>query len=231
VFFAVLLAAAAVRSRGSRAVMTRSRDAELTLIIDAGHGGADGGAVSPGGTVESEVNLAIAKKAEAVAAFLGIRAVMTRSSSDIAYSAKATTLRKMKAEDQKARLALITSTPNAVMLSVHQNTFPSPGPYGVQVLYAPTEGSEEWGKNMQLLFANALDVNNRRAAVLIPDSILLMNHIDCPALLVECGFLSNANDEKKLLDDAYRTKLAVILVAGFLREAPGLRAVREAQKG
>jgi N-acetylmuramoyl-L-alanine amidase len=186
----------------------------LTLIIDAGHGGEDGGAVSPNGLVESGVNLDIALRLERLIALFGAPCVMTRDSEEIAYTAETTRARKV--EDQKRRLKLIRDTENAVFLSIHQNKYTSGNPFGAQVLYAPTRGSEELGKDVQNLLTATLEDGNRRAAARIQSEIYLMNNIDCPAVLVECAFLSNAREEALLQTESYRLKLAVILAAGYL---------------
>ncbi|MDR0916832.1 MAG: N-acetylmuramoyl-L-alanine amidase [Oscillospiraceae bacterium] len=220
----VVTAVRGVRHRDSVAASsTNYWSGGLTLIIDAGHGGADGGAVSITGVPESEFNMDIAKRAELIAAFFGVNTVMTRYSDDLAYSETSTTLRKMKSEDQQRRLALINGTERAVLLSIHQNTYPSSGPHGAQVLYAPTERSAEWGKTMQELLTATLDPTNTRAAIRIQDTILLMNHIKCPAILVECGFLSNVREEALLRTDAYRLKVAATLIAGYLQSINNLQ--------
>jgi N-acetylmuramoyl-L-alanine amidase len=201
-----------------------------TLIIDAGHGGDDGGAVSKNGTVESELNLDIAQRVDALAAFFGVRAVMTRETREIEYSEAATTLRARKTEDQKARLALINATPNAVLISIHQNKYPQPGPFGAQVLYAPTEGSEAFGRVMQEMLVASLPAGNRRAAVRVQETIYLMNNISCPALLVECGFLSNPAEEALLNTERYRLRLAAVIAAGYLQERETLAGIYTARE-
>lgn len=128
-----------------------------TVIVDAGHGGADGGAVSPSGLLESSVNLDIARRLELILAFFGTDVVMTRTEQTLIYSEKATTIRAKKVEDQKRRLTLINSTPNAVLISIHQNNFPDGGPFGAQVLYAPTDGSKAFAECMQQLLITALN--------------------------------------------------------------------------
>lgn len=198
---------------------------ELTLIIDAGHGGDDGGAVSPGGMLESTINLAVAERIDYLAAFFGVKTVMTRQSHEIAYSQAASTIRERKAEDQHARLELINSTSNAVFLSIHQNEFTSPEPFGGQALYAGTKGSEEFGKKLQVLLVEHLIEGNRRSAERIQETILLMNNIECPAVLVECAFLSNPTEESLLQTDTYRTKIATVLTAGYLQNREALGAV------
>lgn len=185
------------------------------LIIDAGHGGEDGGAVSVTGEYESDINLAISQKLDLLAAFLGQRTVMTRESDDISYPDGANTTRARKVADQKNRVSLINSTQNAVLISIHQNKFSTSAPFGTQVFFAPTDKSEQFAVHMQELFVSQIDPQNRRTAVKIPKSIYLMNSIDCPAILIECGFLSNGNEARLLCDPSYQTKLAAVISGGF----------------
>ena len=219
VFFIVL------RSGGARNVFNPYSDNGLVLIIDAGHGGDDSGAVSPGGMYESDVNLAVAERMEYIAAFFGVQTVMTRRTPEIEYSQASTTIRERKTEDQHTRLDLLRSIPNAVFLSIHQNEFSSPEPFGGQALYAGTTGSEELGKALQELMVTHLIPGNRRNAERISETIFLMNNIDCPAVLVECAFLSNAAEEALLETDSYRTKIATVITAGFLQKRAALESV------
>ncbi|MDR2615930.1 MAG: N-acetylmuramoyl-L-alanine amidase, partial [Oscillospiraceae bacterium] len=202
-----------------------SREPSLTLVIDAGHGGEDGGAVSPRGLRESAVNLDVARRLDYLAAFFGVKTVMTRESEEILYSDAAVTTRARKAEDQNSRLAMIRSTPNAVLISVHQNNYTDSAPFGAQAFYAPTEGSRELAELLQESLIASLDTTNRRAAEKIQDTILLMNSVDCPAVLVECAFLSNPREEELLHTDGYRLKLAAVIAAGVLRGRGELGAI------
>jgi N-acetylmuramoyl-L-alanine amidase len=202
--------------REDTALKTSAGQSALTVIVDAGHGGADGGAVSLSGVEESAINLDIAARLDTILGFFGTRVIMTRTTEELDYSGNADTIREKKVEDQKRRLNLINTTENAVLLSIHQNTFPTGGPFGAQVLYAPTTGSKDFAVIMQQLLKSALNSQSRRTAAQAPDSILLMNHITCPALLIECGFLSNGAEEKLLMTDAYRLKVAAVIAAGYL---------------
>lgn len=188
-----------------------------TLIIDAGHGGMDGGASTSGGLLESDVNLAIAEKLEALAKIFGIETVMTRESSELDYPETANTVKKKKAWDQTTRVELIESVQDGVLISIHQNTYPDPRPNGAQVLYAKTDGSQELGELTHANLIEGLDRENRRVAAPISDTIYLMKSISCPAVLVECGFLTNAAEAEKLSSDGYKTKLAVILLSSFMQ--------------
>ena len=187
-----------------------------TLVIDPGHGGADGGAVSISGARESEINLAVALRAEQIASFFGAAVVMTRTSEEIQYPDDAVTIREKKVFDQKRRVDIVRTAYDPVLLSIHQNTYQTQQPSGAVALYSSAPGSRELAEYLQSLLVSGLDPQNTRAAALISDKIYLMKNVECPAVLVECGFLSNSREEALLMTDGYRLKLAVVLVGGFL---------------
>lgn len=186
------------------------------LIIDAGHGGLDGGASSSDGMLESTINLAVARKLEFLSHLFGVKSVMTRTTDELDYPDSAKTVREKKNWDQKTRAELISSIPNAVLISIHQNTYPDPRPHGSQVLYGKVHGSQELGELTHNLLIEILNPENRRVAEPISDKIYLMRKAQCPAILVECGFLSNAQESALLADDEYQTKLAMVLLASYL---------------
>ena len=192
-----------------------SKAQEPLLIIDPGHGGKDGGAVGADGSKESEINLAVAIKMEALCGFLGVESVMTRDSESLDYPKSATTIRAKKIADQKARIELINSTPNAVLISVHQNTYPSAKPSGGQALYGKAEGSQALAELIQSNITLSIDADNTRAAAKISDDIYLMKKAECPAVLVECGFMSNPTELELLKTEEYQAKLAAVFVASY----------------
>lgn len=198
-----------------------SAEPQYTMVIDAGHGGEDGGAVAANGTLESEINLDIALRLKALADFWGVSCVMTREESAIEYPAGAETLSQMKKADQNARLALIASTPGAVLVSIHQNYYPSEKPCGIQVFYGTVEGSQSLAEAMQGNLTAQLCPDNRRVAAPIDSGIYLMRKADCPAVLVECGFLSNPVERSKLEDPTYRGELAAVMLASYLQYTKG----------
>ena len=205
-----------VRVESSESASGGAKKPLPTLIIDAGHGGLDGGAVSDSGVRESEINLDIAKKLDLLMGFLGARTVMTRDSEDIIYSESSNSIRKKKIEDMKCRVNLVNAMENAVLISIHQDKYPSGGPSGAQTLYARTDGSKALAENMQRVLISALNPGNCRTAAPIPGSIYLMNNVTCPALLIECGFLSNQEEEALLATPEYRLKIAATIAAGYL---------------
>lgn len=199
-----------------------STEAVQVLIIDAGHGGDDGGAVAPNGTLESEINLDIALRLETLADFWGVTTVMTRTESSIAYPAEAETLSAKKKADQHARLDLIHKTPGAILISIHQNNYPSSSPWGIQVFYGAVAGSDHLASITQTNLTDQLSPENRRVASSIDSGIFLMREANCPAILVECGFLSNAEELAKLESETYRTELAAVMLASYLQYTKGL---------
>lgn len=191
------------------------------LVIDAGHGGADGGAVAADGTLESDINLDIALRLEALAGFWGVETVLTRSGPDIDYPESAVTLSAMKKADQNARVALINDTPGAVLLSIHQNNYPASSPWGIQVFYGTASDSDAFAAIMQENLTGQLCPENRRVAEPIDEGIYLMRRAQCRAVLVECGFLSNPGDLEKLETAGYRTELAAVMLASYLQYIRG----------
>lgn len=194
---------------------------EPVLIIDAGHGGEDGGAVAPDGTLESDLNLDIALRLEALASFWGMESVMTRSTAAITYPADADTLSAKKKADQNARVEQINSVPDGVLLSIHQNFYPAQAPWGIQVFYGAEPESDILAAQMQENLTAQLCPENRRIAEPIDDGIYLMRRAECRAILVECGFLSNPSDLGKLTTESYRTELAAVMLATYLQYIRG----------
>lgn len=191
-------------------------DTERVLIINAGHGGEDGGAVAADGTIEAELNLQIAKRLELLSVFFGVETVMTRTGPDIDYPENAKTTRARKASDQKARIELINGTPNGVLISIHQNKYSSAGPSGAQAFYTKSEESRELAQRVQTLFSAMPEGASNRVAMPVADSIFLMNHAKCTAVLAECGFISNGKELSLLKSEQHQKRLAAVLSAAYL---------------
>lgn len=196
--------------------MSLSPASAYTLIIDAGHGGEDGGAVSVTGVPESQINLAIACKLEDILALYGTASHMLRREDISLHDENASTLREKKVSDLHNRVSAIQQTDHPILLSLHQNSYPDPRFRGAQVFYAPTSGSKELAQHMQRSLRQYLDAENTREAKQIPETVYLMNHISCPAVLVECGFLTNPQEESLLRQDGYQRKLACVLSCAVL---------------
>lgn len=218
----VALLAVFLLSPAAGYIQTSGEPTMQTLVIDAGHGGEDGGAVAANGTLESEINLDIALRLESLAGFWGIPVVMTRNTPEIEYPDSAETLSAKKKADQNARIELIQNTPGAVLISIHQNYYPSAAPWGIQVFYGVVSGSEQFAEIAQGNLTEQLAPDNRRLASAIDKSIYLMRKVKCPAILVECGFLSNASELEKLETETYRTELAAVLLASYQEYTEGI---------
>ena len=177
--------------------------ASPVVVVDAGHGGEDGGAVAADGTVESGLNLAIARR---------VRDLLTAI-----YDPGSATLREKKVSDLHNRVALVNELPGAVLLSIHQNSLPSsPSTRGAQVFWNRQEGAEELASSIQEALNGAVNAGHEKKAAQVPSSVYLMKEITAPGVLVECGFLSNAAETEQLKDPAYQTKLAAAIAAGVL---------------
>jgi len=190
------------------------------LVIDPGHGGRDGGAISAAGAKESDINLAICLKMCAIADFVGVNHIETRTEDtdgypDGDYSEHDNLLR---------RAEMANSAENAVLISVHQNKYPSELIRGAEVMYAKTQGSEELGLSAQDNLVRLLDKENRRVARPAPEELLLTSSVNCPAILVECGFMSNPDEADNLSTSGYQLKIAAILISTYMNYCSGQAA-------
>lgn len=187
-----------------------------TLVIDPGHGGEDGGAVSVTGQKESELNLAIALRLDQLMGFYGVRTVLTRETDTSIHDETAVTLREKKVSDLHNRVAMIGALDGATLISIHQNSYTSPRYRGAQVFYNDPVLALPLARQMQEDLRTALDPDNQRQAKQIPASVYLMNHVACRAVLVECGFLSHPEEELLLRQAGYQQKLAMALAAAYI---------------
>lgn len=189
----------------------------IVYVLDAGHGGEDGGAVSADGVKESGINLDVTRRLDALLRFLGKETVLTRSEDVSIYSKDAKTLRQKKVSDLKNRVALVNGTPHAVLVSIHQNSLPSsPRVHGAQTFYGPAEQSAVLAHSIQTALNHCVNISAEKEEKPIPKTVYLMKHVACPSLLVECGFLSNADETARLLQPEHQTRLATAVAAGLL---------------
>lgn len=214
----VVLACAVLTSRAV-GLLARTASAELpallpTVVVDPGHGGEDGGAVSPGGVKESDLNLETSLRLRDLLDFVGIPTVMTRRTDLSIFSPEARTVSEKKISDLKNRVRLVEQTPNALLISIHQNMFSQSKYRGAQVFYRDSSGSRTLAETIQELLRRSLDPGNHRKAK-ENQTAYLLTHIHCTAVLVECGFLSNPEEEALLQTAAYQKKLAAVVCAGL----------------
>ena len=189
-----------------------------TVVIDPGHGGEDGGAVSPGGVQESHINLAVSKQLRDLLRFAGVPTAMTREEDVTICDEGLGTIRARKASDIRNRVAIVNGTENAVLLSIHQNSLPSSTvTHGAQVFWNQQEGAKELAEAIQTSLNGSINVGNEKHTKQIPPTVYLMNHVTVPAVLVECGFLTNQEETRRLQDETYQRTLAISIAAGYLR--------------
>ena len=192
---------------------------EPCLIIDAGHGGEDGGATSCTGKLESGYNLEIALRLDDLFHLLGYETVMIRNT-DTAIYTKGGTIAQKKVSDLKERVRIVNSADGALLVSIHQNYFSNEKYSGPQVFYADNPESEQLAKMLQSqLVASLCPGNSRREKK--STGVYLMDHIRCTGVLVECGFLSNAQEEALLRKAEYQKKLVCVIaatVSGYLAD-------------
>ncbi len=187
-------------------------------VLDAGHGGEDGGAVSCGGIRESDINLAVTLRLDTLLHFLGRQTVRTREADISIHAPDAETLRQKKTSDLKNRVSLVNGTPGAVLISIHQNSLPSvPSVHGAQVFFGTAAGGEELALSIQEALNQSVNPKNEKQAKKIDPSIYLMKNVTCPAVLVECGFLSNAAEAEQLLQPEHQKRIAAAIAAGILK--------------
>ena len=203
--------------RPATPVLAQVRLPERQLVLDAGHGGEDGGAVSLTGVSESNINLAVVLRLDQLLGFYGVPSILLRDRDISIYDSGCETLRQKKVSDLHNRVAAIENTENAVLISIHQNIFSNSAYHGAQAFFRAGEESKALAELIQSALREGVDPENKRTPTKIPDSVYLMKHITCPAVLVECGFLSNPAEEKKLRSADYQTQLALCIVSAWLR--------------
>ena len=183
------------------------------IIIDAGHGGVDGGATSCTGVLESELNLEIALRLDDLLHLFGYRTLMIRRDNISVYT-EGETIAQKKISDLKERVRIVNCTDNALLISIHQNTFSDNRYGGAQVFYADTEGSKELAHMLQQALVSAVNIGSKRVSKKA-DGVYLMKQIEKTGVLIECGFLSNPEEEALLRSDIYQKKLCCVICSAI----------------
>lgn len=184
------------------------------------HGGFDGGAVADDGTAEQDINLAIVRKCEAFAGMFGIHTMLTRTDGNsIGYDAEKS-IRANKVADIHAREQMVTQVANPIFLSVHLNKFTDSAYSGAQVFWSKNNPEGQLlAQHIQAAFTTGLSPKKERIAKQAAEEIYLMKHLTCPAVIVECGFLSNPQEAQLLKQDTYQKRLALCIIDGYLQYA------------
>ncbi len=188
-----------------------------TVIIDAGHGGMDAGAIAADGTEEKHLNLQYAETLAALLREAGVRVIMTRTEDALVLSAGDDVKGQRKKRDLANRLAVGEQNPDAIFVSIHMNSYPAEKYSGFQVYYSPNHpDSRRLATMMQDRVRQKLQPSNHRTVKAATSSIFLLHHLQSPAVLVECGFLSNEQEAAKLLQEDYRKELCFLLFCAIM---------------
>lgn len=181
---------------------------DILVIIDAGHGEPDGGAVAKDGTKESDLNLSVAQKLYTYLTDSGIGCVMTRENVN-GLGSTGKTIHQKKVYDTRNRVDIARKYSNAILVSIHMNTFTSESVSGMQVFYKKNSCV---AKSIANEIQNCLNIkfqsDNPKDIKAIPSNIYLFNNIDNDSILVECGFLTNSNDLNNLKNEQYQSEIA-----------------------
>lgn len=211
----IFLAVAAWTAGHSYQAITTNASVEFlgdslpVIIIDPGHGGFDGGATSEDGLIEKDINLAISQKLYDLFKMNGFQVILTRDTDKDLSDEGLTTIRQRKNSDIHNRLALANSYSDTILLSIHQNKFMRSKYWGAQVFYGPQNPeSQKFGEIMQRTLIEMVQPENTRQYKPCEESVYLIHNAPMPALLVECGFLSNPEEAQKLNQDSYQKKLS-----------------------
>ncbi len=188
------------------------------IIIDAGHGGFDSGTISVNGTLEKDINLAVAKKLAKYFDLNSISYIMTRTEDISTCSKDDERIVNKKVSDIKNRFKIIEDNPEAIFLSIHQNHYSEEYCNGAQVFYSKNNPeSEKLAECLQSSFHNMLQPYNNRLIKPTGTEIYLLYHANSVAVMAECGFLSNQKEADNLINEEYQNKVAFTLFCGILK--------------
>ena len=186
------------------------------IIIDAGHGGEDGGAQA-GDVLEKDINLSIAMKLADLLRLSGCHVAEVRHSDAAVYSGDADTLREKKVSDLNNRVRMFNSDENNLVISIHQNKFDSSKYSGTQIFYSGNHpGSRDLAESIRTAVVMLLQHDNTRELKQGGEDIFILKNTTVPAVIVECGFLSNDAERAKLTDESYQKQLAYAIAMGVL---------------
>ena len=189
---------------------------EITVVIDAGHGGEDGGTQSDDGTLEKDINLSISMKLENILNTEGFSTVMVRTDDRMIYDEDADTVRSRKSSDLHNRMKIMKQYSDCVFVSIHQNYYTESKYSGAQVFYRPNdESSRILADSIQKSIVSSLQKDNTRQIKQCTSSVYLIYNASSTAVMVECGFLSNNAEAEKLKNDDYQNSMAVAIADGI----------------
>ncbi len=188
-----------------------------TIVIDPGHGGEDGGASASSSVLEKDINLAISLKLQKLLESSGFHVVMTRTTDESIGDKTLDTVRERKVSDLHNRLKIIEAQGDCVFISIHQNHFTESQYSGAQMFYSTKNAvSKDLAESIKSRVVELLQPENERETKPATDSIYLLWNTKMPAVLIECGFLSNQSEAAKLNDKTYQQQMAFAIYSGML---------------
>lgn len=206
-------------------VLTASAETDMVVVIDAGHGGEDSGAVA-NGILEKDINLSIALKLRDMLTASGYTVIMTRDTDISIYDNSASTVHEKKVSDMKNREAIINGGSNHILISIHQNKFEQSKYSGAQIFYSNNNAdSVKLAESIRLSVTGLLQPDNKRELKSDDGSIYILKTAQVPAVIVECGFISNEEEAAKLNTEEYQSQMAFAVYCGFLDYAASRRSL------
>ncbi len=204
----MVLCLVAVFGCGAFIYTNAADDKEIRIIIDAGHGAPDGGAVGVSGIVEKDINLAIASKLSEVLEAKGFTTIMTRMGDNGIWDSQSETLREKKRTDMQSRLNIMKNSGGDLFVSIHMNSFTDKSANGLHIFYSANHPKiKPLAEKVQKEISDITGAS-AHAVKSADESLFLMKSPPIPSILAECGFLSNPEEEKKLTDSEYQSRIA-----------------------
>ena len=186
-------------------------------MANSGHGGFDGGASAADGTVEKDINLNIAQKVSAMLRLNGYNVIMTRTKDTGTEDDESVAIAKRKKSDLLNRLQVMKDNLDGIYVSIHLNKFTTSAANGAQVFYTKNyKEAYSLAQSVQKSITTLVQPTNTRVVKQGTDSTYLLKNAAVPAIIVECGFLSNKAELEKLKDDNYQSQMAFAIVGGIM---------------
>ena len=215
ILLAVLVSGILVLSVMPKEISTAGLQPQV-IVVDAGHGGMDGGGVGIGGTPEKDLNLQIAKKLEKTLTEKGYQVIMTRTEDVSLHDDGKTTVRSQKNSDLKNRANIANQARAGLFVSIHMNKYESAEVKGAQVFFRKNDPTGAQYAESIMAELKKIDSKNHRVEKELPNKNLTFSKLEIPGVLVECGFLSNEEELKKLQDEAYQQQIVDAIVLGII---------------
>lgn len=195
---------------------TPNANSDIVIVLDAGHGGMDGGGTSVNGALEKDINLNILKKVRDMCETFGYNVVVTRDTDKSIHDDGVTGIRNQKESDMENRLAIFNKYENSICLSIHQNLFTQPQYSGAQMFYATSNPiNQKLAQTFQNEFVIQLQPENNREIKEVGKELYLCYFTENPSIMIECGFLSNPQEAALLETDEYQSKVAFTIFSGL----------------